>query len=1504
MTMGHGTSQSGHTHFLSSLLARLIGMLLLLLVSNAQGARYVWKTGLWMGCQHHSCGEGGTQYRTVFCAEAGEYNFNTQDDSKCSSQRKPVDRRECFRVCDMHQNELRWAATMWSDCVLNPEFRVCSIKNGIRYRNVTCVWRQTGKIEDDRVCSEFEPKPDLQEQCDLKCPQDCIVTSFSKWSESNCDTCLIVNKTRTRDLVVPPDPSRAGKPCPPFTEMIPCENCSSTFTYRIGPWEECIVLDGDLRGTGQVHPILGYQKRKIHCINSVGNVVSYLNCVEYFRSTFTEITHTQTCIIPQDCIVSDWSNWSPHNDSCVLPNGTWQQGYMVKTRSVEQVQLGSGKPCPALIHYFTIDPDNEVPCFSMIGSDDGIKPMTHWRMTGWSECRVPDGSYSCTVGLQTRRAICVQEYDAGKERPVPDNHCEERRPLTSQTCRALCDLDCAVSKWSTWSECKVTDCELYMRRKRTNQGTGQRYRTREVLALPHGGGIICPHIDETQTCDPQPCYRWNITTGQCHLLNPTISPTCGLGIAYRTLSCINKKGFTVDNSLCEEISETPDLKQDCTIPCPEDCILSPWSPWSPCRGLCQEGKSTPAVQTRERSILAQSGVGGKGCPTNRELTEVRICPTTIECAIYVWRAEPWGACMLNESRTECGRGVQTREVSCYNLSGQPVTDQRCTFKVRPSLTIDCQVPCPIDCEVTEFSDWSLCSASCWEARQTVPIQTRVRHILQEPRFDGRACPSKLIEVRRCNNYTLCTGFYWHLGNWSACTLPADKIPLCGIGLQARDISCRQHNGSLKALDECIRRLGPLPDVTKTCYKSCDEECSLTQWSEWSLCISGCDGSRFRTREVIVDEMRPTSSVCQDPRFYPVYWLEKCLCETHQPIAIGNWSECILEPEYSRSSSPFQEYNKEESLEALPPTQVSRGYGVASICGQGLSYQVLACQNDKGEVEAANQCSLRPHKEHRCLITCPVDCVMSDWSAWTDCSTSCGTGVQMRYRHVKQNPAEGGRLCPTIDSGGKETQTRICTMECVMFGWRTYRWDLCLPATYGSVCGNGTQSRRVRCEEHSDIGFTGDEPVDEFMCIDQYRPPIRRPCYSPCVGECVVTEWSEWSMCKQPCVDPNQVQHRIRSVLRRPNGNPIYTCPLLREERFCIRGENCLEYSWVMTEWTTCLINNGSDTCGVGHRERYPICEDHNGRVVQNSVCFKALGQWEEQTVMTCEIACDLDCLLTSWSPWNDCSATCDLGEQVRTRDIVEKPRGNGRKCPPELEQHKPCFLRGCYQWFVSDWSECTNHKGVCGYGVQTRNITCMSSSGLQVNDSNCDPDLDVIILSNERRCRIPCPGECVMSDWTEWNACFIHCKDFERPRYTRGVQSRSQAVLAYAQENNPPCPDQLWESRPCEASHCFTFDWQTSEWNAQQTRHVWCERSDGLAVTGGCSEHSLPETRLSCQPACNIPGSYCNDTNTCVCKPRHKPGYNRLHVLVECIRMDNTTIASPVPNSVTLPTLD
>jgi len=65
----------------------------------------------------------------------------------------------------------------------------------------------------------------------------------------------------------------------------------------------------------------------------------------------------------------------------------------------------------------------------------------------------------------------------------------------------------------------------------------------------------------------------------------------------------------VDDMNCVELAEVPSNKEDCVMLCSGDCVLSPWTHWSSCPTACQEGYSNPAIQRRERTILALAGRG-------------------------------------------------------------------------------------------------------------------------------------------------------------------------------------------------------------------------------------------------------------------------------------------------------------------------------------------------------------------------------------------------------------------------------------------------------------------------------------------------------------------------------------------------------------------------------------------------------------------------------------------------------------------------------------------------------------------------------------------------------------------------------------------------------------------------------------------------------------------------------------------------------------------------------
>jgi len=117
---------------------------------------------------------------------------------------------------------------------------------------------------------------------------------------------------------------------------------------------------------------------------------------------------------------------------------------------------------------------------------------------------------------------------------------------------------------------------------------------------------------------------------------------------------------------------------------------------------------------------------------------------------------------------------------------------------------NCVVPCPVDCTVSQWTEWTTCSRSCdlgkpiafhiklqylwpglnsvlsrffnWsrsrasskrEIRFLPGYQTRSRNVLIHPANRGRQCPETLIQLRPCP-FVEC--FHWAVSDWSPCTI--------------------------------------------------------------------------------------------------------------------------------------------------------------------------------------------------------------------------------------------------------------------------------------------------------------------------------------------------------------------------------------------------------------------------------------------------------------------------------------------------------------------------------------------------------------------------------------------------------------------------------------------------------------------------------------------------------------------------------------------------------------
>jgi hypothetical protein len=183
----------------------------------------------------------------------------------------------------------------------------------------------------------------------------------------------------------------------------------------------------------------------------------------------------------------------------------------------------------------------------------------------WSAC-----DKSCGAGISKReRAISTDPAHGGMACPalVEEQDCNIRK----------CPNNCLVTEWTEYSTCSVT-CEK-----------GTKTKTRSVTRNAAHGGVECPTLSITNSCEEGACPR------HCKVSDwsdwSTCTKTCGSGDKQRTRSVITHAahgGYT-----CPELKHTSDCS---TKSCPIDCVVGTYGAFDTCDKTCGNG-----LHTRRRS---------------------------------------------------------------------------------------------------------------------------------------------------------------------------------------------------------------------------------------------------------------------------------------------------------------------------------------------------------------------------------------------------------------------------------------------------------------------------------------------------------------------------------------------------------------------------------------------------------------------------------------------------------------------------------------------------------------------------------------------------------------------------------------------------------------------------------------------------------------------------------------------------------------------------------------
>ncbi|XP_044030054.1 complement component C6 isoform X1 [Siniperca chuatsi] len=160
---------------------------------------------------------------------------------------------------------------------------------------------------------------------------------------------------------------------------------------------------------------------------------------------------------------------------------------------------------------------------------------------------------------------------------------------------------------------------------------------------------------------------------------------------------------------------------------------------------------------------------------------------------------------------------------------------------------------------------------------------------------------------------------------------------------------------------------------------------------------------------------------------------------------------------------------------------------------------------------------------------------------------------------------------------------------------------------------------------------------------------------------------------------------------------------------------CDRYPW--GSWSAC-----TKTCnhGTQHRERAFQYEDYFWKSSCDKLCEKHDSRaCNEQT-------CPINCLLTEFGPWSDCSPCAK--KQFRTRSVQRPSQFGGSACSVELSEERPCYPS----------TECKLAPVDCRDDFKCDNGRCINSTLTCNRQNDCGDN------SDERECvdlKTVCPAE-------------------------------------------------------------------------------------------------------------------------------------------------------------------
>ena len=447
--------------------------------------------------------------------------------------------------------------------------------------------------------------------------------------------------------------------------------------------------------------------------------------------------------------------------------------------------------------------------------------------------------------------------------------------------------------------------------------------------------------------------------------------------------------------------------------------------------------------TEEFADQKLSGLGftSKIVESHQQMVEK---PVPEDCGVSNFSA--WSKCSK-----PCGPGKHTR--TRYIETAQKWGGKACPVL---SETQDCQIkPCPIDCTVSDFTDWSKCDKECGPGHEI-----RTRTITRKDKYGGKVCPA-LSESRTCQDKPcpidcVVSGY----SDWGSCSED------CGPGTKTatRTVTTAAQYGG---------KACPALSKSTSCEdKPCATDCEVSGWSGWSGCSTNCGPGTQTSTRTITTAPRNGGRAC--PALSQSQSCNNGDCTEVRVSTASFGGGAPVTSDYACRNTP-------RGNGTIYNTAQSTAHGTSSDCGA----------RDQCMIEVTKECNIMSHMQDRCKSARNWD----DWSDWargigaTASNHGCSSTIVSKESFTNRDPKND--YWYKCSEGGSAAVYNETTLTAGQKAQASRSWPGKPSSYYACV-----QSCRGTCEK------AGDGVMNEWFKAGMKEGFVGKEGYAPLQGDFV------------------------------------------------------------------------------------------------------------------------------------------------------------------------------------------------------------------------------------------------------------------------------------------------------------------------------------------------------------------------------------------------------------------